>query len=141
MSVRESWHGYTPVFDVHRIVVAAGTSAEEYITDLPSSYRRYLAAAYWISTGDGAGAGGTRLFRIIKNTSTVAASGTITLALTDSGSPKGLVTAFTNGTKDARTFDSGDTITIDVTGAGTQFTTLTGVIKLVWLLRPQQVTP
>jgi hypothetical protein len=141
MSVRETTNGYIPVFDVHKIVVASGTSAEEYITDLPSSYRRYLAAAYFVSNGDGAGGGATRLFRVIKNTSTVAASKDITLALADSGSPKGLVTAFTNGTKDARTFDSGDTITIDVTGAGTSFSTLTGTIKLVWLFRPQQVTP
>ena len=43
--------------------------------------------------------------------------------------------------KDARTFESGDTISLDVTGAGTQFTTLTGIIRLVWIARGQVVTP
>ncbi len=51
------------------------------------------------------------------------------------------MTAFTNGTKDARSFDSGDTITLDVTAAGTSFSTLTGLIQLVWIARGQNVTP
>lgn len=133
---REATYGYTPVFESFRINVATGTSAEEYATDITSGYRRFLKAVRFVASGDGAGAGGTRLFRVIKNASTVAASATIALAATQT---KGTVSTFDMGTKDDRMFGDSDTITIDVTGAGTQFSTLTGNIELEWLVKPQNV--
>ena len=119
-----------------RITVASGTSAEEYLTDLVPGFQRILVAAYFISDGSGAGASASRLIRIVKGASTVAASRTLVLANTQT---IGLASAFTLSTtaSDYQFYDA-DTLTIDVTAAGTQFTTLTGTIKMVWKQKPQQ---
>lgn len=118
-----------------RINVASGTSAEEYVTDITYGFRFEVAKAWFVASGDGAGAGATRLFRIVKGASTVAASATIALAATQT---KGTVSAFTLSStpSDYHFFDS-DTFTVDVTGAGTQFTTLTGNLHVILLTRPQ----
>lgn len=135
---REGLSGYIPVWENFRINVASGTSAEEYVTDITSGYRRILKAVRFVASGDGAGASATRLFRVIKNTATVAASATIVLANTQT---KGTVVSMTLGAKDDRTFSDADTISIDVTAAGTSFSTLTGNIEIEWLVKPQQVNP
>lgn len=118
-----------------RINVASGTSAEEYVTDITYGFQFEIWKAWFVASGDGAGAGATRLFRIVKNASTVAASATIALADTQT---KGDTTAFTLSTtpSDYHFFDS-DTFTVDVTGAGTQFTTLTGNLHIIALTRAQ----
>lgn len=121
-----------------RINVASGTSAEEYVTDIVFGYRCTLEKAYFVASGDGAGAGATRLFRVVKTSGTtdyVAASATIALASTQT---KGAVTAFTLSTtpSDYEWFDA-DKLTLDVTGAGTQFTTLTGNWYLQFRTRAQ----
>ena len=127
--------GWIPVWENFRINVGTGTTAEEYVTDITSGYRRVLKAARFIATGDGAGAGGTRTLRVIKNTATVAASGAVALASTTT---KGTVTNLTVATsRDDRTFGDSDTITLDVPATGTAFTTLTGNVELEWLIRPQ----
>lgn len=136
---REGQSGYIPVFENFRINVASGTSAEEYVTDITSGYKRILKACRIVASGDGAGAGGSRTFRVIKGASTVAASTTLALASTTT---KGTVVTMTNATnKDDRTFYDADLITIDVASGGTQYTTLTFNIELEWLIRAQQVNP
>ena len=128
--------GWIRTIENYPIVVASGTSAEEYLTDLVPGFQRILVAAYFISDGSGAGASASRLIRIVKGASTVAASRTLVLANTQT---IGLASAFTLSTtaSDYQFYDA-DTLTIDVTAAGTQFTTLTGTIKMVWKQKPQQ---
>ena len=133
---RQGHNGWIRTIENLRIVVASGTSAEEYLTDITPGFQRELVAAYFVSNGDGAGASASRLIRIVKGASTVAASRTLVLADTQT---KGLVSAFTLSTtpSDYQFFDA-STVSIDVTAAGTQFTTLTGTIKMVWKQKPQQ---
>lgn len=119
-----------------RMVVASGTSAEEYVTDLVPAFTFWLEKAWFIASGDGAGAGATRLFRVVKGTATVAASATIALANTQT---KGGFKAFTLSTTPSDYFfGDSDTLSVDVTAAGTQFTTLTGDLVLQIRHRPQQ---
>lgn len=133
---REALHGWHYSLEHYRLVVASGTSAEEYVTDLTPGYRRELVAGWMVASGDGAGAGGSRLIRVLKNTATVALSRTVLLA--DTGT-KGRVTAFTLSTtpSDCQWFDD-DELSIDVTAAGTQFTTLTFTLWLKWRQHHQQ---
>lgn len=133
---RQAVNGWIYLLEPYHIIVASGTSAEEYVTDLTPAYQRELVAGWMVSHGNGAGAGGSRLIRVVKNTATIALSRTVLLADTQT---KGLVTAFTLSTtpSDTQFFDS-DTLSIDVTGAGTQFTTLTFTLWLKWRQRQQQ---
>lgn len=119
-----------------RMNVASGTSAEEYITDLIPAFQFWLDKVWFVASGDGAGAGATRLFRVVKGSATVAASATIALAATQT---KGTVSTFTlSSTPSDYFFADADTLTVDVTGAGTQFTTLTGNLFIQIRHRPQQ---
>lgn len=121
-----------------RINVASGTSAEEYLTDLVLGFGWVLEAAYFIPSGDGAGAAATRPFRVLKGTATVAASKTIVLADTETAD-KGIPVTFTNGTLEERTFGPADTLSIDVTAVGTSFTTLTGSMVIVGRQQRQSI--
>lgn len=127
------WIKYT---ETYHLVVASGTSAEEWITDALPGFRRTLVKAFFIASGDGAGTSASRLIRVLKNTATIAASHTLLLAET---ATKGLVTALTLSTtpSDYQFYDA-DTLSIDTTAAGTQFTTLTITLALVWKTRAQQ---
>lgn len=133
---REALHGWIYTLESYHIIVASGTSAEEFVTDLTPAYRRELVAGWMISHGDGAGASASRLIRVLKNTATVALSRTVVLADTQT---KGLVTAWTLSStpSDYQWYDS-DTLSIDTTAAGTQFTTLTFTLKLKWRQHQQQ---
>lgn len=133
---RQAQNGWIYLLERHHIIVASGTSAEEYVTDLTPAYQRELVAGWMVSHGNGAGASASRLIRVLKGTATVALSRTVLLADTQT---KGLVTAWTLSTtpSDCQFYD-GDTFSIDVTGSGTQFTTLTFTLVLKWRQRQQQ---
>lgn len=128
--------GWTRYETAVRAIVATGTSAEEYLTDLTSGFYRELEAAYFVVDTAGTGAGATRLFRVIKNTSTVAASKTIALA--DTATKGTIITLTLSTTPSELMFFDDDEISLDVTGAGTQFTALAGTFVLRWRTRPQQ---
>ncbi len=136
---KSAMHGFTRVVESWPIVIGTGTSAADIgVTDFAAGFRRQLEAVYFWSSGDGAGSSASRPVRVIKNAATVAASHTLVLAETDTAT-KGTFTAFALSTtlSDYQFYDS-DTLSIDVTAAGTQFSTLTGRIVLVWKVRPQQ---
>lgn len=130
--------GLTRSFITLPAVVATGTSAEEYVTDMVPGFQFELTKAWFVVTVVGTGAGATRLFRVVKTVGTtdyVAASATIALADT---ATKGVIKTFTLSTTqtDCMFYDA-DKLTIDVTGAGTQFTALSGHFVLEILTRPQ----
>src|SRR5262245_23930404 len=133
---REGPNGWVRVEETYNAPVAAGTGAEEYVTDLVLPYTRIYERVRAIVEVVGAGAGATRLFRLIKGTSTVVASATITLAGT---ATKGTVIDFTMVPAECQFFDA-DLLSLDVTAAGTQFTALTLQFQLLSRQRAQQVT-
>lgn len=130
--------GRTRIFLPIRAIIATGTSAEEYLTDLVTAFRFTLEKAWFVVDTVGTGAGATRPFRILKTEGTTdytAATATITLAAT---ATKGATVAFTlsNTPSDYEFFDASK-LTIDVQGSGTQFTALAGTFILQLRTRPQ----
>lgn len=126
--------GYVYAVEKYPAVVAAGTSAEEYLTDLIPGFPRRLYRVRARVVIAGAGAGATRTFRVVKGASTVVASGTIALAATTLGAVINIpITSLADAT-----WNELDTLTIDVAGGGTSFTTLRLEFQLIWQVRAQQ---
>ena len=120
-----------------RAIVATGADAEEYLTDLVPGYQGVITKVSSIVMVAGTGANATRLFRLLKGTSTVVASKTIALA---DVTTKGIVIDWTlSTTPEHREFGDTDTLSLDVTAAGTEFTALTMDVLVQGRQRPQQL--
>lgn len=135
---REGLHGWirTIVASVNA-QVAAGTDAEEWLTDYVPGFKHRITKVTSVVQVAGTGAGATRLFRLIKGASTVVASKTIALA---DVTAKGIKIDWTLSTTESDlTLEDADTLSLDVTAAGTQFTALTMDILVQARQRMQQL--
>jgi hypothetical protein len=117
------------------IPIPSGTSAAEIITDWVAGFGYTVESVKAYVAVAGTGSGATRTLRVIKGASTVVASGTVTLAGTDT---LGEQTALSVTAANAE-FSDTDTLTVDFASGGTAFTA--GALNLVITLRqkPQRV--
>lgn len=96
------------------VPIPAGAGAVELVTDFTPGFQGVIEKVEAFVAIVGAGAGATRLFRIIKGASTVMASKTIALADTDTIGERN---AFTVVAADAG-FGDTDTLTVDTPATG-----------------------
>jgi len=100
------------------IPLPAGTGAAEIATDIIVGHKVTIEAVDVRVAVAGTGAGASRTLRVLKGASTVVATGTVTLAGTDTlGEP----VTMTVTPADA-TFLDGDVLTVDFASGGTAFT-------------------
>lgn len=126
---RKAPYGFQRVPLTVYIPLPAGTSAAELVTDLDLGFQFELESATVSTAIASTGSGATRTLRVLKGASTVAASGTVTLAGT---STLGEQTALTVTAANA-TFRDGDLLTVDFASGGTAFTA--GAVNLVLVVR------
>lgn len=136
MAVRLAHHGYVRTRTGIYIPLPAGTGAVEPITDLGISHEVILSHATAITAIAGTGSGATRTLRVVKGASTVAATGTVTLA--SQAAVGGLVSLDVTGGEDS-TFRPGDTLTVDFPSGGTAFTA--GAINFIMQFLTKAQTP
>lgn len=117
------------------IPIPAGAGAVELVTDFTPGYQGVIEKVEAFVAIVGAGAGATRLFRVVKGASTVMASKTIALADTDT---LGERNAFTVVAADAG-FSDTDTLTVDTPATGAVAYTA-GALNLIiqYRQRPQR---
>lgn len=96
------------------IPLPAGTGAVEAVTDLVPGFKFVIEKVTAIVQIAGTGTAASRVFRVVKGASTVAATATLLLADT---TPVGKLKAFTVTAADAG-FDDADTLTVDFPAAG-----------------------
>lgn len=114
-----------------------GTAAAEPITDFLPGFAFTVEKVSFFTQVAATGAGATRVFRVVKNASTVVATTTFTLA---DGDTVGKQETFTVTAADAE-FDDDDTLTIDTIAAGAvAFTAGEVVCVIQYRQRPQRVT-
>lgn len=138
---REARNGFIRHEILVPFAMASGTSAEEFLTDMVMGYEGYLEAADMIaSVAAGAGAGASRPVSVVRTRgSTDVDMATLTAVLADLNA-KGKVKGFTlSATKEYLRFIDGDKLSVAVAGSGTQFTALSGVVRLVVREKPQQL--
>ena len=114
--------------------IPAGTALVENVTDLVGGFKFTLEKVVASVQIPGTGAGATRVLRVIKGASTVAATGTITLAGTAAVGQQTLLTVTADDI--ANFFDDADTLTIDWPAAGAVAFTA-GQLHLALVLRAQ----
>jgi hypothetical protein len=119
-----------------KAIVATGAGAEEYLTDFVPGYQGVITKVSSIVLVAGTGVGATRLFRLLKGTSTVVASKTIALA--DVAAQGTVIDWALSTTPENLAFGDTDTLSLDVTAAGTEFTALTMNVLVQARQRPQQ---
>ena len=134
----EALHGWTRgLVCATSCPVATGAGAEEWLTDYVPGFRFVVTKVTAVVKVAGTGAGATRLFRVLKGASTVVASKTIALA---DVTAKGIKIDFTlSTTPENLVFGDVDTLSIDVTAAGTEFTALTFDLLIQGRQRQQQL--
>ena len=128
--------GYLRGFITVQAAVAGGASAQEWLTDYVPGFGLVIESVKAVVKVAGTGSGATRLFRVVKGASTVVASATIALADTTA---VGLVIDLPVTVLNAP-FRDDDTLTVDVTAAGTEFTALTLDFIIRYRTRPQQLS-
>lgn len=96
------------------IPIPAGTGAVEVVTDWAPGFALTVESVKAYVAVAGAGAGATRVFRVLKGASTVVATKTMALADTDT---VGKAVAFTVTAADAAFTDT-DVLTVDFPAAG-----------------------
>lgn len=112
------------------IPIPGGAAANELVTDFVPGFKFVIEKVSSAVAVVGAGAGATRLFRVIKGASTVVASKTIALADTDT---LGERHDWTVVPADA-TFDDADTLTVDTPATGAVAYTA-GALNLIIVAR------
>lgn len=111
------------------IPIPAGTGAAEIVTDLVPGFRFIVEKVSAFVAVVGAGAGASRTLRVLKGASTVVATGTITLASTDTLGEENVLAV----TAADATFEDASQLTVDFASGGTAFTG--GALNLVVILR------
>ena len=108
--------GWTRVPLGFTVIIPGGTSAGEFVTDADYDFMFEVEKVLSHTTVVATGSGATRVFRVVKNASTVVATATIPLA---DMSTLGEQTAWTV-TDDGATnhFEPGDTLTVDTIASG-----------------------
>lgn len=117
------------------IVLPAGTTAIEYITDWTPGFAFEIESVKAYTQTAGTGAGASRTFRVLKGASTVAA--TATLALADTATA-GQEKAFTVSASPDNKFSDTDTLTVDFAAGGTAFTAGAVNLCIVYRQLPQR---
>jgi hypothetical protein len=111
------------------IPIPAGTGAAEIVTDWVAGFRFVIEKVRAYVAVVGAGAGATRTLRVLKGASTVVATGTVTLASTDTlGEEQSLTVTAANAS-----YEDTDVLTVDFASGGTAFTA--GALNLFVLYR------
>jgi hypothetical protein len=119
------------------IPIPSGTAAVEWVTDWTPGYGFTIESVTGYITTAGAGAGATRVLRVLKGTATVVA--TVTLALADA-TPTGKAIAFTVTPANATFLDT-DVLTVDSVAAGAvSFTAGAFNLTIVYRENPQRVS-
>lgn len=119
------------------IPLPGGTSAAELITDIAFDFEFAVEKAVAATAIASTGAGATRTFRVLKGAATVVATGTITLAGTNTLGKLTLLTVTDDG--ETNVFRPGDILTVDSPTAGAVAFTA-GAINLALLLRTRAQT-
>ena len=133
---RKSWRGVYRVEKNAYVNIPTGTGAAEFVTDWTPGYGFTVESVKGYMALVGAGAGATRVFRVLKGASTVVA--TATLALADS-TPLGKELIFTVTAANA-TFGDADVLTVDTPAAGAvEFTAGKFNLTIVYRQEPQAV--
>lgn len=133
---RYAQHGYIRgEKNVYVVLPIGGTGAVEFVTDwVPGFGFEIESVKAYVHTA-GTGAGATRTLRVIKGASTVAATGAITLAGTDT---IGKETALTVSASPDNKFSDTDKLTVDFASGGTTFSAGAINVCIVYRQLPQR---
>lgn len=119
------------------VKIPSGTSAGEILTDYKLGFKAWLEKAVFNTTVAGTGVGANRTLRVVKGTSTVVATGTLTLAGTSDIGEQTALTVTDDDTTNL--FEDTDNLTVDLPAAGAvEFTAGEGQLILTFRTRPQQ---
>jgi hypothetical protein len=133
---RKSWRGVYRVEKNVYVNIPAGTGAAEFITDWSPGYAFTVESVKGYMAVAGAGAGATRVFRVLRGAATVVA--TVTLAVADA-TPLGKAVIFTVTPANA-TFSDADVLTVDTIAAGAvEYTAGKFNLTIVYRQAPQAV--
>jgi hypothetical protein len=120
------------------LAIAAGTSAEECLTDYVPGFRHTIESVYVAATG-GASAGGPRTVSLVRTRGSTDATIATRSVLSTDNDVKGEVSPAFTMTAGNADIEDADKLSIMVAAGGTSFTAFTGTLIVKFRARPQQL--